>query len=186
MVTTFTATGQHAVFGQYRVLRRAGAATAALLLLGLSACGGAKPAAYPAEPVAVDESPDPSWETEEPVASEEPQEPAETTPEEKKKPVFTDGMGVDEAISAVPSHYEYVGLDQEVLAKPLTQLETYKECKVKPSDKFKVRIAVWEGKVVGANVTSTNKVLAQCIDGVVRRLEYKDQVESINTVEYSF
>lgn len=150
------------------------------------ACSSPKPAEYPSGRSATEEQPDPSWETgDAPVADDEP---AEETPAAsgQKKPVFTDGMGVEEAISAVPSDYEYIGLDQEVLAKPLTQLETYKECKVKPSDKFKVRIAVWDGKVVGANVTSTNKALAQCIDGVVRQLEYKDKVESINTVEYSF
>lgn len=156
--------------------------------VGVTACAEAKPAEYPSGPPAAEEPPDPSWETEEPTSANE-EAPAEESPSEapeKKKPVFTDGMGVEEAISAVPSDYEYIGIDQEVLAKPLSQLETYKECKVKPSDKFKVRIAVWDGKVVGANVSSPNKVLAECIDGVVRRLEYKDKVESINSVEYSF
>jgi hypothetical protein len=152
------------------------------------ACGEPQPAAFPSQPAATDEQPDPGWETEESAADNDDAvaEEVAPAPEGKKKPEFKEGMGVEEAISAVPSDYEYVGLDQDVLAKPLTQLETYQECKVKPSDKFKVRIAVWDGKVVGANVTSTNKVLAQCIDGVVRRLEYKDKVESINTVEYTF
>ena len=154
--------------------------------LTLVACAEAKPAEYPSEPKTVDEQPDPSWETEEPSSGNEPPEEAPKAPEAKKKPEFTEGMGVEQAISAVPSDYEYIGIDQEVLAKPLAQIETYKECKVKPSDKFKVRIAVWDGKVVGANVTTANKALGQCIDGVVRRLEYQDKVESINSVEYSF
>lgn len=160
-----------------------------LLALALSACGAtAAEPEYPNGPPPKEEEADPSWETEDPneQASEPAPAPEEPASSERKKPEFTEGMGVDAAIAAVPEDYQYIGLDQDVLAKPLTQLDTYKECKVKTSDKFKVRIAVWDGKVVGANVTSHNKALAQCIDGVVRKLEYKDRVESINTVEYSF
>lgn len=153
----------------------------------LGACGGTKQPQYPTEGAAREEAADPSWETGDPpaAADETEAQPAQAVGE-RKKPEFTEGMGVDEAISAVPEDYEYIGLDQDVLAKPLTQLDTYAECKVKQSDKFRVRIAVWDGKVVGANVSSPNKTLAQCIDGVVRKLEYKDRVEAINTVEYSF
>lgn len=158
--------------------------------LVVSGCGGStSEPRYPTEPSAKEEAADPGWETEDPSEqSTEPEPPSDPEPPsgERKKPEFTDGMTVDQAIAAVPEDYEYVGLDQDVLAKPLTQIDTYQECKVKQSDKFKVRIAVWDGKVVGANVTSNNKALAQCIDTVVRRLEYKDRVESINTVEYSF
>lgn len=161
-----------------------------LLAMTLGACGGsAASPEYPTEPAPKEEDSDPSWETgdSKPNDADQPStEPAEAAPGERKKPEFTEGMTVDQAISAVPEDYEYIGLDQEVLAKPLTQLDTYKDCKVKQSDKFKVRIAVWDGRVVGANVTSHNKALAQCIDGLVRKLEYKDRVESINTVEYSF
>lgn len=152
-------------------------------------CGGGTPEPeYPNGPPPKEEAADPSWETGEPNAqnNERTEVPEEQPTGERKKPEFTEGMTVDAAIAAVPEDYEYIGLDQDVLAKPLTQLDTYKDCKVKQSDKFKVRIAVWDGKVVGANVTSNNKALAQCIDGVVRNLEYKDRVESINTVEYSF
>ncbi len=190
MVTQSTGCGRFVGRGRISLKRALGAALVvswgAVVCSGTLACGGSKPAEYPAGPPAAEEQPDPSWETEEPGGTAEPAEESASTPEAKKKPVFTDGMGVEDAISAVPSDYEYIGIDQEVLAKPLTQLDTYKECKVKPSDKFKVRIAVWDGKVVGANVTSSNKALAQCIDGVVRRIEYKDKVESINAVEYAF
>jgi hypothetical protein len=160
-----------------------------LVAVALSGCGGsAAEPGYPDGPPSKEEAADPSWETEDPNAqnSEPAEAPEEQPTGERKKPEFTEGMTVDAAIAAVPEDYEYIGLDQDVLAKPLAQLDTYQECKVKQSDKFKVRIAVWDGKVVGANVTSHNKVLAQCIDGVVRKLEYKDRVESINTVEYSF
>lgn len=160
--------------------------------LGLAACGGGAGAEpeMPDPPTGGEEAPDPSWETEQQYASDPEPEPESESPagdEEKlKAPEFTEGMTVAEAISAVPSHYDYIGLDQEVLAKPLVDIETYKECNVKTSDKFTVRIAVWGGKVVGADVKSPNKTLEQCIDRVVRQLEYKDKVESINTVEYTF
>ena len=149
----------------------------ALLPLALAACapsGGDTPAS--AEPAA------------EATTSAPADDAATASPAtgERKEPVFTEGMTVEQAIGAVPSHYDYIGLDQDVLAKPLTQIETYKECNVKQSDKFTVRIAVWDGKVVGADVKSPNQALQQCIDRVVRQLEYKDKVESINTVEYTF
>lgn len=160
------------------------------LVAGLCACGGGtKQPEYPAESSPREEAADPSWETGEARGAEdgEPRSEAEPeTPAERKAPTFTEGMSVDEAISAVPEDYEFIGLDQDVLAKPLTQPETYQDCKLKQSDKFKVRLAVWDGRVVGADVKSPNKALAQCIDGVVRKLEYRDRVEAINTVEYSF
>lgn len=161
------------------------------LVAGLCACGGGtKEPEYPADSLPREEAADPSWETGEGAGAKESESRSEAEPAQtsgvRKAPTFTEGMSVDEAISAVPEDYEYIGLDQDVLAKPLTQPETYQDCKLKQSDKFKVRLAVWDGRVVGANVTSPNKALAQCIDGVVRKLEYKDRVEAINTVEYSF
>jgi len=166
-------------------------------ILGLlsSGCGGSSPEPqYPEEAVSGEEASDPTWETGDEYSADSEQAPADdaataspaTGEGERKEPVFTEGMTVEQAIGAVPSHYDYIGLDQDVLAKPLTQIETYKECNVKQSDKFTVRIAVWDGKVVGADVKSPNQALQQCIDRVVRQLEYKDKVESINTVEYTF
>ena len=173
---------------------RVGTLGAAIVAVGFgfTACGGsgAEPE-LPDPPTSGEEAPDPTWETEEPLPSGPEQgnteaEGAGAEEEQAKKPEFTEGMTVEEAISAVPSHYDYIGLDQDVLAKPLVQIETYKECNIKQSDKFTVRIAIWDGKVVGADVKSPNQTLQQCIDRVVRQLEYKDRVESINTVEYSF
>jgi hypothetical protein len=138
-----------------------------------------------------EEAADEGWETgsarTSAVEDEPESEPTESASEEgPKAPEFTDGMSVNDAIAAVPSHYEYIGIEQEVLAKPLVNVETYKECKVNQSTHFTVRIAVWNGKVVGADVAAKgNKKLEECIDGVVRKLEYKEKVESINTVEFS-
>jgi hypothetical protein len=163
------------------------------VLLSVCSCGGSEP--RPTIPSSDDsdeeEAADESWETgrapSPDATEEEADEPKEESEEVRKEPEFTPGMSVNEAIAAVPSHYEYVGIEQEVLAKPLTNIETYKDCKISQSTHFTVKIAVWNGRVVGADVeTKGNKALAACIDEVVRKLEYKEQVEAINTVEFSF
>ncbi len=161
------------------------------VVLGAVACGGEKkePQFPPPAPASSgEERPDPSWDTGENRNYEpepEPEPEPKSGEEELEKPEFKPGMSVNEAISAVPSYYDYVGIDQEVLAKPLTNPDTYKECNVTPNDHFKVKIAVWNGKVVGADVEAT-PAKKDCLDRVVRSIEYKEQVESINTVEYSF
>jgi hypothetical protein len=155
-------------------------------------CGGStsQPSVPPPDEQEEEEVADESWETgpapspDKEAEVEEPQGGEDTS---RKEPEFKPGMTVNEAIAAVPSHYEYDGIEQEVLAKPLTDIDTYKECKVSQSTHFTVKIAVWNGQVVGADVDAKgNKNLANCIDGVVRKLEYKERVEAINTVEFSF
>ncbi len=171
-------------------MRIVGCGLAGLVLVVVACAGEQKepgvPPPPPAEPMG-EEAADPDWETGDgarPDYSEpEPEEPKEA---ELKEPEFKPGMSVNDAISAVPSHYDYVGLDQEVLAKPLMDIETYKDCKITPNDHFQVKLAIWMGKVVGADVKAATPDKTQCIDRVVRGLEYKEQVESINTVEYSF
>lgn len=168
----------------------------AVAFLCFAACGGGEekpPGVPPPSGDGPEEAADPGWDTGGPPASEgvapEPAAvPSESGGEaERKEPEFAAGMSVNEAIAAVPSHYDYVGIDQEVLAKPLLSMDTYKECKVSQGHRFKVRIAVWDGRVVGADVDAKgNKKLAECIDGVVRKLEYKEKVKSINTVEFEF
>jgi hypothetical protein len=164
-----------------------------LAAMAVVACGGSeqKPAGVPPPPPEqdVNEAPDPNWDTGDKPAEADTEEPkAAPTPEssEPKEPEFKEGMSVNDAIAAVPSHYEYIGIDQEVLAKPLTNFDTYKECKVTQNDHFSLRIAVWDGKVVGADVKAQPEAKRQCIDRVVRALTYKEQVKSINTVEFSF
>ncbi len=162
------------------------------LLLVVAGCGGGEqpPPAVPPPPPAdtTVEAADPSWDTGEGTSADEPPPEPEPSaePAERKEPEFKPGMSVNDAISAVPSDYDYIGLDQEVLAKPLMDIETYKECQITPNDHFKVKIAIWMGKVVGADVKAATPAKTECIERVVRALEYKEQVESINTVEYSF
>ena len=56
------------------------------------------------------------------------------------------------------------------------------------SAKFKVRVAVWNGKAVGIDLETTpkNAALADCLKARVRELTWPDQVRSLNTVEFQF
>jgi hypothetical protein len=161
-------------------------------LVAAVGCGGAEkkePDFPPRELITEEEeASDPSWDTGEPAPVEEPVEEEEAQPtesEEPKEPEFTPGMSVNEAMSAVPSYYDFVGMDQEYLAKPLIDPAAYKECKVTQNDHFKIRIAVWDGRVVGADVTAPPSK-RECIERVVRAITYGEKVKSVNTVEYEF
>jgi hypothetical protein len=161
----------------------------AVVVLALG-CGGEQkqPAVPPPPPPQGEEASDPDWDTGDapPVQdSDAPPEPEPQPEAEPKEPEFKPGMTVNEAISAVPSHYEYVGIEQEVLAKPLQNLDTFKDCKLTQNDHFKVKLAIWDGRVVGADVNA-QPAKKECIDRVARTIEYKEKVKSINTVELSF
>jgi hypothetical protein len=158
-------------------------------LVAVTACGGdQKPAEVPAPPAPTEEASDPDWDTgDAPPASDETDEEPKSAPAETelKEPEFKPGMSVNEAIAAVPSHYEYVQIEQEVLAKPLQNLDTFKACKLTQNDHFSLKLAIWDGRVVGADVKAAPGK-KECIDGVVRALEYKEKEKSINTVDFSF
>ena len=129
----------------------------------------AEPAPQPApEPVA----PVPPKETPKPVAAE---------------PQFTDGMSVAEAILAVPQGAERANIDQETLSKPIQDFAIYEPCKP-GSAHIKLRIAVWNGKAVGLDVTATpkNDKLVACVKDRLKTLTWQAHVKSLNTVEYSF
>lgn len=107
--------------------------------------------------------------------------------EEPAEPVFSDGMSVDEAVRAVPPGAERRNIDQETLGKPLQDLSIYESCKP-GSARFKVRVAVWNGKAVGIDLTVTPKSekLADCIKGKIREVTWEKKVKSLNTIEYQF
>lgn len=114
----------------------------------------------------------------------------ESKPAEKPaapEPVFKEGGSVDEAIQAVPQGAERVNLDQEALGKPLQDMELYEPCKP-GSARFKVRVAVWDGRAVGLDVDTTpkNPKLTECIKERIRSVTWPDKVKSLNTVEYQF
>jgi hypothetical protein len=104
------------------------------------------------------------------------------------EPAFTEGMSVDQAIKAVPSGGERMNIDEETLGRPLQDMEIYKPCKPTPSQHVKMRIAIWEGKAVGMDITGMpkNKTYEDCIRKVISEVTWKDKVKSLNTIEYGF
>jgi hypothetical protein len=170
------------------VLRMRALAAYTVLGLFLLACGGSEPPPEvpDAEAVPAAEEPPPPPK-EEPAADAPPKEEPKPEPAPVAEPQFTDGMSVDEAIKAVPQGAERANIDQETLGKPLQDFALYEPCKP-GTTRVKMKIAVWDGKVVGADVTSTpkNDKLVACIKDRLKTLSWKAKVKSLNTVEYSF
>lgn len=114
-------------------------------------------------------------------------EPEATTPkkEEMVEPAFTPDMSVDDAIKAA-QNTERLNVDQETLSKPLTDESVYAPCKP-GSTHFTMRIAVWRGKAVAIDMTTTPKTpkLVECLKGRIHELTWPAKVPSLNTVEYS-
>ncbi len=160
---------------------------AAISVLGLFflACGGSQPPAEPPEAAPLEVAPEPPKPVE-PVAEEPKEEPkpAATAVEE---PQFTDGMSVADAEKAVPRGAERANIDQETMSKPIQDVDVYEPCKP-GSAKVKLKIAVWGGKPVGIDVTTTpkNDKLVACITERIKGLTWQARVKSLNTVEYSF
>lgn len=154
-----------------------------LVALGaLASCAKPQPAESPEEdPSSVLES--------EPSAPppRESEDQTEATPADEE-PTFTPGMGVEEAIAAVPSTAQRIQIEDEVLAEPLKDPAVYEPCKLKGHEHFTLRVAVWQGRAVGLDVTTKpkNAELESCLRTQIERLEWKDKVASLNTVEFNF
>jgi hypothetical protein len=161
-----------------------------VLGLFLSACGGSKP---PAEdpssvaPAATSETPPASPAPSSDDAAAKPA--ADSAPPKKDdvpEPTFTPDMTVEEAIKAIPQGTERLNVDQETLSKPLEDGAVFESCKA-GSTHFKMRIAVWRGKAVAIDLTTTpkNPKLTECLKGKIRDLNWSAKVPSLNTVEYA-
>jgi hypothetical protein len=137
----------------------------------------------PAEPAVATEPTPPK---EEPVAAPPKEEPTPSKPT-APEPQFTEGMSVADAIKAVPQGAERANIDQETLSRPIQDFAVYEPCKP-GSEKVKMKIAVWNGKAVGIDVTATpkNDKLVACIKDRIKTLTWQARVKSLNTVEYSF
>lgn len=147
------------------------------------------------------EAPDAEAETvaEEPSRNASPEDSPEATADaktgeaEKKEPAaavepaFTPDMSVEQAQAAIPVGTERQNIEQEALGRPLQEPGVFDSCKV-GNARFKVRVAVWNGKAVGVDLETTpkNPALAECLKARVRELTWPDKVRSLNTVEYSF
>jgi hypothetical protein len=157
-----------------------------VLGLFLLACGGSEPPPEVPDAEAVPVEAPPATPPEQTVDA-APKEELKPEPAPVGEPQFTDGMSVDDAIKAVPQGAERANIDPETLGKPLQDFALYEPCKPGTA-RVKLKIAVWDGKVVGSDVTSTpkNDKLVACIKDRLKTLTWKAKVKSLNTVEYSF
>lgn len=155
-------------------------------LLITTACGGSTTqAASPPEstgPVIPDNT-EVAPPSDEPKAEDE--TPKKTPKEEVPEPTFTPDMSVDDAINATKGT-ERMNVDQETMSKPLQDEALYAPCKP-GTGHFTFRVAVWRGKAVAIDMTTTpkNPKLAECLKGRIRELTWPAKVPSLNTVEYS-
>jgi hypothetical protein len=106
------------------------------------------------------------------------------TKDDSGGPNFPENASVAQAIAAIPKGTQRSNIDPETLGEPLNKPELYAPCKA-GSQHFKLKVAVWNGKAVGVDVTTTNKALAECVRKQVQGIEWRDKVKSLNTVEYS-
>jgi hypothetical protein len=179
--------------GQYRARMRGGFFLGSwFVLASVVACGGsespaltatsAPAASHPDEeepPVPVSHEASPA-ETEQPVAASS-QKPEVATPE------FKPNGSVAEAISAVPQGTPRLNIEQEALGRPLGNVELYESCKPGNAH-FKAKVAVWDGKAVGLDLTTTpkNQKFGDCIAEKIRAITWPDKVKALNVVEYTF
>lgn len=98
-------------------------------------------------------------------------------------PNFPENASVAQAIAAIPKGTQRSNIDPETLGEPLNKPEVYEPCKP-GSQHFTIKVAVWDGKAVGIDVTTNNKALAECVKKQIQAIEWRDKVKSLNTVEY--
>lgn len=163
-----------------------------LALLFAGACGGSQPPAASPEPAQEEPKPEPKAEPSEEPKGEDPSGEAGKGEGEGKaaaaEPSFKEDGSVDEAINAVPQGTPRVNVEQETLAKPLMDEALYKPCKMAPNQHFKLKVAIWDGKAVGIDLTATpkNDKVVACIRQQIQGITWKAKVKSLNTVEYQF
>ena len=107
---------------------------------------------------------------------------------EAAPPPFKENGSVLEAINAVPQGTPRLNVEQEALGRPLGNVELYEPCKPAQNAHFKAKVAVWDGKAVGLDLTTTpkNQKFAECIAERIRSITWQDKVKSLNIVEYTF
>jgi len=102
------------------------------------------------------------------------------------EPAFTENMSVADAIKAAAGT-ERMNIDQEELSKPLTDPSLYEPCKAGTAH-FKLQVAIWRGKAVGIDLTTTpkNQKLTDCLKERIRGVTWSAKVPSINTVSFTY
>jgi hypothetical protein len=155
-----------------------------------AACGGSTPPATepstsPTPEATAKAAPSPAPSSDEDAPKPD-AESSKSQKEEVVEPTFTPDMSVEDAIKAIPQSAERVNVDQETLSKPLQEESLYQPCKPGAAH-FTLRVAVWRGKAVAIDLSTTpkNPKLAECLKSRIRDLTWPVKVPSLNTVEYS-
>jgi hypothetical protein len=172
-------------------MSRAWAFGCGLLLLG--GCGGGQQPAATADETATEAAAEPPLETTEkpPIpeaeANSETENPSEAKPPAVAEPVFTEKMSVAQAQAAIPQGAPRSNLEPEALAKPLQDPSAFEACKIGNAH-FQVKVAIWDGKAVGIDLTTKpkNPKLEECLSARIRELSWPDRVRSLNTVEFQY
>ncbi len=114
--------------------------------------------------------------------------PDATDTESSTAPEFRPGMSVAEATNAVPDSVERLNIEQEALAAPLMDPELYEPCGLAGHHHFTLRVAVWDGRAVGLDISTqpNDEKLESCLRQQISDVEWKEKAKSINTVEYSY
>jgi hypothetical protein len=102
-------------------------------------------------------------------------------------PQFKENGSVLDAINAVPQGTPRLNIEQVALGRPLNNPELYEPCKPGTSH-FKAKVAIWDGKAVGLDLTTTpkNPKFGACVADRIRSITWPDKVKSLNVVEYTF
>ncbi len=162
-----------------------------------TACGGSEPPASAPSSSASEESPAttpnepappaPTASDDAPAKASDSHEPAPAAKAEVPTPAFKENGSVRDAVNAVPQGTPRLNIEQEALEGPLNHPELYEPCKPGNAH-FKAKIAVWDGKAVGLDLTTTpkNQKFADCVAARIRAITWPDRVKSLNTVEYTF
>jgi len=164
-------------------------------LLWVAGCGGGQPPAGSADRESAAEAPEESASEATPPpksegdvgAAAESDKPPEAKAAEVAEPVFTENMSVAQAQAAIPQGTPRSNLEQEALAKPLQEPTAFEACKIGNAH-FQVKVAIWNGKAVGVDLTTKpkNPKLAECLTARIRELNWPDRVRSLNTVEFQY
>ncbi|HEY4159669.1 MAG TPA: hypothetical protein VGM29_16275 [Polyangiaceae bacterium] len=179
-------------------MRAYAAALSITSCLWLISCGGCpgQPAESPSAPAATEPAAGPAPESpaptpapaDKPTADKPSEEPAAAKPKKDSgpEPAFTDNMSVEDAIKAAQGT-ERMNIDQEELSKPLTDSSLYEPCKPGTAH-FKLKVAVWRGKAVGIDLTTTPKIpkLTECLKERIRGVTWSAKVPSLNTVSFTY
>lgn len=157
-------------------------------VLLIAGCGGGLPSAASAEDGTEEPAETPEAQTKpEAETNAEAATPVERTTPEAPEPVFTENMSVAQAQAVIPQGTPRANLEQEALAKPLQEPNAFEACKIGDA-RFQVKVAIWNGKAVGVDLTTKpkNPKLAECLTARIRELSWPDRVRSLNTVEFQY